>query len=179
MGHENMELQNISKAISCYQQAIDLSENEYRAWYGLGQAYELLRMPNQALIHYKKAATLRPADSRMWCAVGSCFEVLKKHQMAIRAFERGMENDNEFIAAIRLAELYMNEKNYEASLHYNKIIFSNKAQVEEKDYYKACISMANIYQELGKQKEAAHFSRKALESESVEREEAKTILSTI
>jgi len=35
-----------------------------RAWYGLGQAYELLQQRNQALFYYSKTVFLRPYDAR-------------------------------------------------------------------------------------------------------------------
>jgi anaphase-promoting complex subunit 8 len=37
MGHECLELRNISAAVQCYRNAIDLNSNDYRPWYGLGQ----------------------------------------------------------------------------------------------------------------------------------------------
>jgi tetratricopeptide (TPR) repeat protein len=51
-------------------QAVDVSSKDYRAWYGLGQTYEMLHLYQYALYYYKKAAYLKPADARMWCAVG-------------------------------------------------------------------------------------------------------------
>ena len=32
---------------------MDLSAHDFRAWYGLGQAYELLKMPFYALYYYR------------------------------------------------------------------------------------------------------------------------------
>ncbi|GFH11027.1 TPR_REGION domain-containing protein, partial [Haematococcus lacustris] len=52
MGHEFMELKNTAAAIEAYRQAVDLAASDFRAWYGLGQAYELLRMPYYALYYY-------------------------------------------------------------------------------------------------------------------------------
>ena len=98
MGHEYMELRNTAAAVQCYRMAVDISETDYRAWYGLGersevivsdcdsysfllrthpyshqgQTYEMLHLYHYACYYYKKAAYLRPADARMWCAVGSC-----------------------------------------------------------------------------------------------------------
>ena len=36
-----------------YRQAIEVSPRDYRAWYGLGQTYELLQMPYYALYYYR------------------------------------------------------------------------------------------------------------------------------
>ncbi len=38
-----------------YRQAVDLNPRDYRAWYGLGQTYELLHMPVYALHYYQRA----------------------------------------------------------------------------------------------------------------------------
>jgi len=32
---------------------VDLSAHDFRAWYGLGQAYELLKMPYYALYYFR------------------------------------------------------------------------------------------------------------------------------
>ena len=39
MGHEYMELRNTAAAVQCYRMAVDISETDYRAWYGLGELY--------------------------------------------------------------------------------------------------------------------------------------------
>lgn len=53
---------------------MDINPRDYRAWYGLGQTYELLQMYLYAIYYYRKAATLRPFDARMWCALVSARE---------------------------------------------------------------------------------------------------------
>ena len=37
----------------------DVNRKDYRAWYGLGQAYELLNMHQYALYYYQHATSLR------------------------------------------------------------------------------------------------------------------------
>lgn len=85
MGHEYMELKNTSAAIQAYRHAIgqylwhiilslgapwaqftlswflctEVNRRDYRAWYGLGQTYEILKMPLYCLYYYRKAQTLR------------------------------------------------------------------------------------------------------------------------
>ena len=36
-----------------YRRAVDLCGRDYRAWYGLGQTYEMLKMPYYALHYYR------------------------------------------------------------------------------------------------------------------------------
>jgi anaphase-promoting complex subunit 8 len=38
---------------------VELNFRDYRAWYGLGQTYELLKMSDFALYYYQQAQKLR------------------------------------------------------------------------------------------------------------------------
>ena len=92
-------------AADAYRQAVDISPRDYRAWYGLGQAYELMGMQHYALYYYRRAATLRPTDSRMWTAMGQCYESdeVAADQAAIRCYNRALQhNDREGLAMGRL-----------------------------------------------------------------------------
>lgn len=81
-----MELKNKSAAIQSYRQAIEVNPRDYRAWYGLGQTYEILKMHSYCLYYYKKAQELRPNDSRMLMALGVSYEKLNKLQDALKCF---------------------------------------------------------------------------------------------
>ncbi|XP_010225258.1 PREDICTED: cell division cycle protein 23 homolog, partial [Tinamus guttatus] len=78
MGHEYMEMKNTSAAIQAYRHAIEVNKRDYRAWYGLGQTYEILKMPFYCLYYYRRAHQLRPNDSRMLVALGECYEKLNQ-----------------------------------------------------------------------------------------------------
>ncbi len=107
MGHEYVELRNTSAAVQCYRRAVDESAGDYRAWYGLGQAYEMLHLYQYAIYYYKKAAFLKPGDARMWCAVGNCFGRLGWTKDAVAALERAVAvGDMEGVATRELARLY-------------------------------------------------------------------------
>ena len=93
---------------------MELNPRDYRAWYGLGQTYELLRMPFYALYYFRRATQLRPHDARMWCAMGQCYEndqlqSVDKDKMevaAIRCYRRAVQNkDREGIALHKLVRL--------------------------------------------------------------------------
>lgn len=91
MGHEYMEMRNTSAAIQAYRcgsaccrrcsltastwrvlrllllssefrHAIEVNKRDYRAWYGLGQTYEILKMPFYCLYYYRKAHQLRYSE---------------------------------------------------------------------------------------------------------------------
>ena len=83
MGHEYVEMKNSHAAIEAYRRAVgkgffapfslrithiqeeDVNRKDYRAWYGLGQAYELLSMHHYALHYYQRATALRSVTSEI------------------------------------------------------------------------------------------------------------------
>lgn len=90
MGHEYVEMKNTHAAIESYRRAVDVNRKDYRAWYGLGQTYEVLEMHFYALFYYQRAASLRPYDPKMWQAVGSCFQKMGRLEMSIKALKRAL-----------------------------------------------------------------------------------------
>jgi len=43
----------------------EVNRRDYRAWYGLGQTYEILKMPYYCLYYYKQAQMLRLVSSEL------------------------------------------------------------------------------------------------------------------
>lgn len=85
----------------------DVNKHDYRAWYGLGQTYEILEMQHYAVYYYERAAALRPTDYRMWAALGNCYEVLERYPLALGAFLRACsENGVDAVLALRIAQIH-------------------------------------------------------------------------
>jgi anaphase-promoting complex subunit 8 len=107
MGHEYLEMKSIPSAIESYRTAVDIDQTDYRAWYGLGQTYEIHQMYNYAVYYFLNAAKAKPNDSRMWTALGSCYEKLDKKIEAIKCFEKAIFcKDKEGIALYKMGKLY-------------------------------------------------------------------------
>jgi len=100
MGHEYVELKNTHAAIESYRRAVDVNRRDYRAWYGLGQTYEVLEMHAYALWYYKRAAGLRPWDGKMWMAVGSCLQKMGRDLEGIKALKRALLADSYYDADV-------------------------------------------------------------------------------
>ncbi|KAI5289874.1 Anaphase-promoting complex subunit 23 [Ascosphaera aggregata] len=83
-------MKNTHAAIESYRRAVDVNQKDYRAWYGLGQAYEVLDMVFYALFYYERAAALRPYDPKMWQAVGSCYAKMDRLEQGIHALKRAI-----------------------------------------------------------------------------------------
>ncbi len=81
-----------------------MNPQDYRAWYGLGQMYEILRMPFYSLHFHKQAQLIRPDDSRMLIAMGEVYEKLNRFDEALRCYKRARSvGDIDSFALSRLA----------------------------------------------------------------------------
>lgn len=84
---------------------LEVNRRDYRAWYGLGQTYELLKMYSYCVYYYKQAQQLRPYDSRMLIALGETYEKVDKIDNALKCFYKACNvGDIEGIALIKLAK---------------------------------------------------------------------------
>lgn len=138
-----MEMKNITAAIEAYRQAIEVNSRDFRAWYGLGQTYEIMKMHYYSLYYYWKAQQLRPNDSRMLVALGDGYEKLDRLQEAKKCFWKAHSvGDVEGIALMRLARLYerLNEEE-QAAAAYSQYI----NQVHRQTTLRRIVDQANFY----------------------------------
>lgn len=83
----------------------EVNRNDYRAWNGLGQAYEILGLNGYCLYYYARAAQQCPNDSRMLVALGEAFEKLDKIPNALKCYHRAYSvGDIEGMAILKLAK---------------------------------------------------------------------------
>ncbi|EFH50251.1 hypothetical protein ARALYDRAFT_910072 [Arabidopsis lyrata subsp. lyrata] len=149
MGHEYVEMKNTHAAIDAYRRAVDINPCDYRAWYGLGQACEMMGMPFYALYYFRKSIFFLPNDSRLWIAMAKCYQteqlymleeeyhLIKLHQKLGRNeeaafyFEKdlermdaeGLEGPNKFEALIFLATHFKTHKKFaEAEVYCTRLL---------------------------------------------------------
>ncbi|KAI1716233.1 cell division cycle protein 23 like protein [Ditylenchus destructor] len=107
LGHEYMETKNHQSAIAAYRHSLQIDPLCYRGWYGLGQLYEILKLPACALYYYQQAHKCRPADSRMLIALGVIFSKLNRRTDAEKCFKKAFQiGDVEGNALTHLAKNY-------------------------------------------------------------------------
>lgn len=110
MGHEYLEMKNTNAAIESYRTAVDIDNKDFRAWYGLGQAYELNQLYSYAAYYYFSAASAKPHDSRMWAALSNCFDKMGKPEEAIKCTQWvDRVKDKEAFAMHKLAKLHLQQ----------------------------------------------------------------------
>ncbi|KAN0033276.1 hypothetical protein ACTA71_002700 [Dictyostelium dimigraforme] len=181
IGHEFLEIKNVSAAINAYRKAVDINPRDYRAWYGLGQTYQLLKLPLYSLYYFKKATTLRPYDPRMWCAAGGCYEFIERIPEAIKCYERAEENyDRERVAINKLAKLYQEIQNNEkAAFYYKKnLYYCDQEKIDGQEIIDALLFLANFYKNQN-QPQSEQYCLRLLDYAGPEKEEAKSILREI
>lgn len=83
----------------------EINSRDYRAWYGLGQTYEILKMPFYCLYYYKQAQHLKPNDSRMIIALGETYEKLDQTENALKCYYKACSvGDIEGSGLVKLAK---------------------------------------------------------------------------
>ncbi|KCZ78461.1 hypothetical protein H311_00506, partial [Anncaliia algerae PRA109] len=115
IGHEFMELKNYQEAIKNYTLSVKLNK-DYRAWFGLGQAYSALRIFQFALVFFKMSVNIRPNDAFLWLTFGNCYAKLKKDDCSkcfLKAYTLGEKE-----SLVYLADYYKNQKKYSDSVKY-------------------------------------------------------------
>jgi anaphase-promoting complex subunit 8 len=184
MGHEYVELKNPGAAVEAYRAAVSLNPRDYRAWYGLGQTYELLGLQTYALHYYKRAAALRPDDARMWCAIGMCYECaeLRRPDLAMSSYRRALQsNDSEGLALARLAKLHVAARQMDEAAHYYRL---NLHRLEEQgamgeELLDALCFLAMHATSSGRLEEAEQHCARLMDFGGPSKEHAKRILREI
>lgn len=149
----------------------EVNRRDYRAWYGLGQSYEILKMPFYSLYYYKIAQQLRPYDSRMLVALGETYEKLEKHGNALKCFQKACNvGDIEGIALLRLADLYTKMGDIESAVPaYLNFCSDERAAVDKGALCHAFVTLGNYYESIGNFDDASHFAYRCLEYDDVSR----------
>lgn len=86
----------------------EINIRDYRAWYGLGQIYELVKLPNYALFYFAHARELRPRDFRMLVSLGEMFERTDRIYEALICYYKALYYDNEGAVLLRLGKYVKN-----------------------------------------------------------------------
>lgn len=186
MGHEFMEMKNTAAAIEAYRNAVNINQRDYRAWYGLGQTYELLNLHFYALFYYRRAMTLRPNDARMWCAMAQCYELMDRKAEALKCYEKAHRcGDRERMALPRLARLHRDLGDRRQAAAYYGQMFAQHGQADapkslggglSTEVVEALKFLMVYYREEGRLNESETCATRLLDTAGPEKDEAKALL---
>ncbi|KAF9215881.1 anaphase-promoting complex component apc8 [Podila verticillata] len=162
---------------------IDYDHKDYRAWNGLGQTYEVLKMHYYAISYYQQASTLRPYDGRIWCAMAQCYEALDQDQAAIKCYTRALiGSDQEKVAIKKLPRLYRKIGNQETAAHYfrENLDLMREEQNETEERSEACLFLSEYEMSKGNLRAAYEYASEAVHCASEQhQEDAKVLLRDI
>lgn len=166
--------------INSFLNSTEVNRRDYRAWYGLGQSYEILKMPSYSLYYYKIAQELRPYDSRMMVALGETYEKLERYANALKCYQKACNvGDIEGITLLRLGNLYEKLGNIESAVPaYIEFCKDERAIADKASLCRAYITLGNYYESINKYDDASHFAYKCLGHDDV-KTEAQALLNTI
>eukprot|EP01064_Diplonema_japonicum_P026431 TRINITY_DN37855_c0_g1_i1.p1 TRINITY_DN37855_c0_g1~~TRINITY_DN37855_c0_g1_i1.p1 ORF type:complete len:632 (+),score=116.17 TRINITY_DN37855_c0_g1_i1:76-1896(+) len=116
MGHEAIELKQTGVAIIAYQKAVEAKQLPHcseatrkhigSGWYGLGMAYELMRLPCLTLQHYLRAVqqpSVTADQQPFWGGVAAMYEEMGMLDEAARCTNRRASTADTILHLARLA----------------------------------------------------------------------------
>jgi tetratricopeptide (TPR) repeat protein len=71
-GHEQVNNEDLEKAVESFRAAILHCDRHYNAWYGLGSIYFRQEKYELAEYHFRRALGINPASSVLHCYLGAC-----------------------------------------------------------------------------------------------------------
>lgn len=146
LGNEYLEGKEIKKAIKSYNNAIRVCNEDFRAWYNLGRAYETLSMNETALFFYKKAVEYKKNDFLIWRSLGTVYFNLNDYENAIRSYKRVVQL-KEPEGFMLIAEVYKMMKKYsECVEYYEKYV--NSLSVLDNDSKRICAFLEEYFKKV-------------------------------
>uniref|UniRef100_A0A915PR80 Cdc23 domain-containing protein n=1 Tax=Setaria digitata TaxID=48799 RepID=A0A915PR80_9BILA len=179
IGHEFMEQKNNPAACLAYRKAIEADSHDYRGWYGLGQLYDILKMPSYSLYYYQQAHKCKPDDSRMLVALGEVYVRLSQIPDAQKCFLKAYKvGDVEGTALMLLGKLYAKcNDNDQAALIYEKYlnVYGEEFMDDLNNIATCCSFLAKYYLKKGDLDTATPFAQRCLEYDTTKEEGRNTL----
>lgn len=134
-------LGNPSKAVECYNKALELAPNAAIIWYNRGVCYMELKKFNLAVVDFNKTLFLDTGFTTAYYNRSLAYRYTNNYQFALADIsEYILRNPNEFEAVMDRAELAMEMKEYNTAILDLKTILS---QFPDRDEAKFLLFQAN------------------------------------
>ncbi|HYB01471.1 MAG TPA: toll/interleukin-1 receptor domain-containing protein, partial [Ktedonobacteraceae bacterium] len=90
-GNSYYNAKEFQKAISAYNQAINLDNTYAQAYFKRGDSYDELKEHRKAISDYDQAIALKPNDATSYMYRGLAYKKLKEYQKALADYDRAIE----------------------------------------------------------------------------------------
>ena len=112
LGRKYHEHEEYQKAVSAYLHVVKIAVSNFHAWHNLGLALRFLGKLDDALKAFNTAESLDPGNGEIYIQQGLILIGQEKNQQAVnkfeKAFESGLESDNQMVAQIGMGISYLN-----------------------------------------------------------------------
>ena len=140
-GNEYLKMNELDKAIECYNKAISISPKFAEAYFNLGKAYKLKKDIPLAINALEHAKKLNPKDSEIITTLGETYKENGQYSLAISNFEHALRIDESSDFAKRNLE---ETKNLKHAIFYPEEAFKQKKAQAQKNLNEA-IAIAKNY----------------------------------
>ncbi len=149
LGHLYKRLGKDTEALTAYQRAVELSQNNYYPHFALGKMFATLRQHENAIIELIRAVELTiqtqstsPEElTEIYKVLGRSFFSRDRVEEAISAWSKIAELDPENIfARIELADLFYEQQLYPQAIAQHQAIL----EIKKDDPYQKCLSLREI-----------------------------------
>ena len=179
LGHEFLEIKNVTSAIEAYNSAVQINRKDFRAWYGLGQAYELQNHFEFALYYFLEALKSNPRDSRMWNAIGQCYERLGKDMESSKCLEKAETfKDHEGISLFQLGKMYdlLDFKEKAVQCFEDNLKKKEEKKIYDKEMGETLLYLAVHYKNVLDFDKAMSYASRLLNFNGIEKQEAQNLI---
>ena len=123
-GFEALQNGEFAKAISFFDQVLEIDPNYVPALNNKGSALRILGMYEEAIVYFDKALEIDPNDVKALYNKGNALSDLEKYEEAIVSYDKALEIDPNDVKALynKGLALYYLEKYEEAIVSYDKVL---------------------------------------------------------
>lgn len=86
-GHEQINNEDLDKALQSFRQAIAVNDRHYNAWYGIGSIYYRQERYELAEYHFRRALSINPSSSVLHCYLGMALHAQGAIAKSLEALE--------------------------------------------------------------------------------------------
>ncbi|AEF96611.1 tetratricopeptide repeat protein [Methanotorris igneus] len=156
-----ISLNEINLSIKYFEKVLEKDENNYKALFGLGEAYYNLNNEENAIKYFEKILKLNPNDVEALEYLGDIYYE-KDYEKAINYYKKALElKPKDVNLILKIAHSYVELKKYEDALKYfEKALSLNPDVFELEQIYEF---MGRIYIYLGEDEKAMEYFEKLKE----------------
>lgn len=174
-GHEYIYCDQFVKAKSCYEMALKTDQNNFHAWWGLGNVSLKQEKYDRALDYFQKSNTLNSKNSIVQSYIGIVYEKLEKNSEALIAFKRSEDlNPGALMTRFHKTQIYYKMGDYSnALIELERLIHLSP---KEGQLY---IMIGNVHKRLGNPQKALQYYQCAQDLDNKESQRVKNLIDAL